>query len=151
MYWDSDRFNDLTSVVCRSCLGSVWISMFRSGDVTRSTTSGLSGTAYDFGLQNQDCWHWILEKTQKTNKSNSSWTLCKNTCSILGIQILIGCFCVINLKFLPFFPNGNLNHLQLIDVKFKTSVKFFNDLEAMKCKYILTLMLAWFCMERFAL
>lgn len=81
-------------------------------------------------------------KNPKTNKSNSSWTLCKNTCSILGIQILIVCFYVINLKFLPFFPNGNLNHLRLIDVKFKTSVKFFNDLEAMKCKYILTLMLA---------
>lgn len=31
-------------------------------------------------------------------------------------------FCVINLKFLPFFPNGNLNHLQLIDVKFKICI-----------------------------
>lgn len=151
MHWDSDQFNDLTSVVCRSCLGSVWISMFRSGDVTRSTTSGLSGTAYDFGLQNQDCWYWILKKTQKTNKSNTSWTLCKNTCSILGIQILIVCFCVINLKFLPFFPSGNLNHLQLIDVKFKTSVNFLMIWRPWNANIYWLLMLAWFRMERFAL
>lgn len=52
MHWCSDRFGVLTSVGCRSGLVSVWISMFLSGDVTRSTTSGLSGTAYDFGLQN---------------------------------------------------------------------------------------------------